>query len=39
MPKEIYYEVENTYNDMEEKSEDDKQNYQTDNCPYPWNNV
>jgi len=34
MPEETHYKVEDTYNNMEEKSENDKQDYQTDDHPY-----
>jgi len=39
MPEETHQEVKNTDNDMEEKSENDKQNYQTDGSPYPWTDL
>jgi hypothetical protein len=39
MPEETYQEVKNADNDMEEKSENDKQDYQTDNRPYPWTDL
>jgi len=39
MPEETHQEVKNADNDMEEKSENDKQNYQTDGGPYPWTDL
>ncbi len=39
MPEETHYKVEDTYNEMEEKLEDDKQDYQTDDRPYPWTDL
>jgi len=39
MPKKAHYKVKDAYNDMEEKSQDNKQNYQTDDGPHPWNDI
>ena len=39
MPEETHDEVKDAYYNMEKESEDDKQNYQTDNGPYPWTDL
>ena len=39
MPEETHYEVKDAYHNMEKESEDDKQDYQTDDGPYPWTDL
>ena len=39
MPEETHYEVKDAYNDMKEETQDDKDDYQSNSCPYPWTDL